>query len=277
LEENVFSVEYILENGLDKSAYGFVYLTEYEINKERYLGQRVFHKRGWKTYLGSGKHYKRAERLYGKENFNREIVAIAYSKEELNELEIEFIKLHNAVERKDYYNILMGGGTLSGYHHSDATKQKMRNSAKGRVISEEQKKILSEFNKGKILSEEHKRKMSESRKGHIASEKTRQKISESHKKRVISEEQKSKMLEIHKGNKYWLGKHHSGDSKQKMSKVQRKFTDQQIIEIRKQYDSGDYYQYELAEKFSCDRTVINKIVNYKGAYKANPLLLPTAI
>jgi len=95
--ENIKEVEIV-------NPYGFIYITTNMINGKKYIGQRRFYK-GWKIYLGSGKLLRRAFKKYNKENFYKNIVAIAYSKEELDELEIEFIKIHNAVESDDYYNI----------------------------------------------------------------------------------------------------------------------------------------------------------------------------
>lgn len=55
MKENVFTIEHILENGLDKSAYGFIYITENEINMKKYIGVKKFDDNGlWKNYLGSG-------------------------------------------------------------------------------------------------------------------------------------------------------------------------------------------------------------------------------
>ena len=73
-----------------------------------YIGQRKFGN-GWKNYYGSGKHYKRTENKYGKENFTRKIINIGSSQEELNELEIYYINLHDAVNSLEYYNIADGG------------------------------------------------------------------------------------------------------------------------------------------------------------------------
>lgn len=91
-----------------EKAYGFIYITTNIINGKRYIGQRKFRK-DWKYYLGSGKAIKRAINKYGRENFYRDIVAIAYSEKELNELEIEWINSYNAIYSYDYYNIAEGG------------------------------------------------------------------------------------------------------------------------------------------------------------------------
>lgn len=108
MEDNVFTVEYILKNELDKKAYGFIYTTENNINEMKYIGQKKFIK-GWKYYLGSGVDFKKDIKKYGRKNFIRSIVEIAYSEQELNHLEQQWIVNHNAVESKNYYNIADGG------------------------------------------------------------------------------------------------------------------------------------------------------------------------
>ena len=89
--------------------YGFIYITTNMINGKKYIGQRRF-KNNWQDYLGSGVLLKEQLRKYGKENFTRKIIAIAYSRKELNDLEVEFIKNHDAVNSGDYYNLSSGGG-----------------------------------------------------------------------------------------------------------------------------------------------------------------------
>ena len=136
--------------------YGFIYIITNMINGKKYIGQKMF-KYNWQNYLGSGTHIKYAIKKYGKENFNREIVAIVYSKEELNELEIEFIKLHNAVNNDEYYNLSTGGNCgTAGVHFSDETKQKMseshgkgeNNLRYGKHLSDEAKKKIGDANRG---------------------------------------------------------------------------------------------------------------------------------
>jgi hypothetical protein len=46
---------------------------------------------------------------YGKENFHREIIDIAYSEEELNIKEADWIKKFNAVNDSNFYNMIDGG------------------------------------------------------------------------------------------------------------------------------------------------------------------------
>lgn len=72
--------------------YGFIYITTNWIDGKKYIGQKKFDNY-WKGYLGSGKHLREATKKYGRENFTRDIVAIAYSKEELDSAEINIMRL----------------------------------------------------------------------------------------------------------------------------------------------------------------------------------------
>lgn len=152
-----------MENKIEEiiNPYGFIYITTNLINGKKYIGQKIFD-RHWKLYLGSGKRLKYAIKKYGKENFTREIIAITYSKEELNNLEIKYINIHNAVKSDDYYNISYGGGTNAGIHFSEEHKIKISESNKGIIKSKETCEKISNSKKGQILSEEHKLKISKS-------------------------------------------------------------------------------------------------------------------
>lgn len=100
--------------------YGFIYITTNNLNGKRYIGQRIFDNKGnWKYYFGSGVALKDAIKKYGRENFSKEIIYIAYSKEELDKAEINLIEFLNASNSIDYYNISLGG---DGY----SPKQKCR-------------------------------------------------------------------------------------------------------------------------------------------------------
>ena len=99
--------------------YGFIYKTTNNKNGKMYIGQKKL-TNDWKTYLGSGSLLKIAVSKYGKDNFSRKIIYLAYSKEELNKLEIEFIKNNNAVGDSNYYNISNGGG--GGYRLNRAVR-----------------------------------------------------------------------------------------------------------------------------------------------------------
>lgn len=269
MEENVFTVEYILKNGLDKLAFGFIYITKCLVNDKKYIGQKMF-RECWKSYLGSGKYYKNAEKLYGKDKFTRKIIAIAYSDKELNELEDKFINNYNAVEDENYYN-LKPGGTASGYHHSDETKIKLSKANKGHETSIETRRKISNSikgernpNYGKAMSSDQKLKISKAHIGKINTIETRKKISMANKGRIISKITRDKISKIHKG------KIVSKDTKQKLSDTLKKFSNKEVIEIRLKYNTGEYSQYDLAEQFFTSQSVINKIINCRGTYNIYP-------
>lgn len=88
--------------------YGFVYITTNMVNGKRYIGKRKFSE-GWERYLGSGKRLKEAIKIYGRDNFSREIVCFGNTDEDLCKLEMEYIRFFNADSSRDYYNIHEGG------------------------------------------------------------------------------------------------------------------------------------------------------------------------
>ena len=104
---------------------------------------------------------------------------------------------------------------MYGKHHSDETKQKLREANTGRIQSEETRSkisdaLMGEKNPfyGKTHSEESKKKMSESRKGKPAwnkgvpmSDAQKVKLSESRKGKPLSNETRAKMSESRKGAK----------------------------------------------------------------------------
>jgi hypothetical protein len=101
-----------------------------------------------------------------------------------------------------------GGDGISGFSHSEQTKEKIRNIHLGRKASKETKKKLSEIRKGKkIHSEEWKKKQSEKMKGNTfglgikPSKETLKKRSKALEGKIPSEEVKKKMSESHKGKK----------------------------------------------------------------------------
>lgn len=117
--------------------YGFTYITTNLINGMKYIGRRKIDKYGvWKTYLGSGRAFKKALAKYGKENFKREIIQWYETSEELNEAERLLIERLNAVNDRNYYNLSTGGNIYSGFH-----------------IPEESKKIISEKVKASYTEE----------------------------------------------------------------------------------------------------------------------------
>lgn len=119
--------------------YGFIYITTNMVNGKRYIGQKKFETTtNWHSYIGSGVKLKKAILKYGKENFVKDIVDIAYSEEQLNQLEIEWINNYNCVKSKDFYNVSTGGkvgNTLAGKTEEEMIefRRKCGEKNKGRI------------------------------------------------------------------------------------------------------------------------------------------------
>lgn len=97
---------------------------------------------------------------YGEENFTLEIIDFADTYEELKEKEKFYIKKFNSTDRSIGYNLTEGGDGTFGRLHSEETKEKIRQKALGRKISDETKKKMSISRKGKC-SDKMKRHLQE--------------------------------------------------------------------------------------------------------------------
>lgn len=134
-----------------------VYVHANNINGKRYVGITKNLKRRW---YGNGKeyaecqHFATAIKKYGWHNFTHYLLESDLSLDEANALEQHYIARYKTQDRKHGYNIQPGGHfvpSMLGKHHSDETKQKMREKALGRVISQEQRQKHSEAMKGKMV------------------------------------------------------------------------------------------------------------------------------
>jgi len=90
----------------------YIYITTNLINKKFYVGQHIVDNSTKDTYLGSGRLFTKSLNKYGRENFNKEILYYAYSKEEANEMEIWYINKLDAKNKNIAYNLAEGGGKV---------------------------------------------------------------------------------------------------------------------------------------------------------------------
>ena len=134
-----------------KIQYGFIYITTNNINGKRYIGQCKYQQnRDWQTYLGSGTILKKAIKKYGKENFSREIICNAFSREELSELELHFILEYDAVNRTDFYNMAEGGYATRGFlgkTHTEEYKEKMKEFSANRPATDKMRENMANVGK----------------------------------------------------------------------------------------------------------------------------------
>lgn len=168
----------------------YIYRITNKINGKTYIGQHKY-KNLNDNYMGSGKLIRRAQKKYGMGNFGKEIL---YSRIQYKTTADGMERFAIAKERalgKAEYNLANGGEGGNG------------GANKGKHLSEETKRKLSESHKGNHPSEETRRKMSEMRKGKKHSEEWARKISEAQKGRKLSEEHRRKLSEAHKGKTPW--------------------------------------------------------------------------
>lgn len=147
-----------------------VYQIINRINGHRYVGSSInMSKRlgDHFSYLRCGRHdnprLQRAFNKYGAENFYSKVVELC--SEEL----LEPREQHYLDNWKPEYNIAkFAYAGMRGRKHSRASRRRMSEALKGRVLTEEHKARIAEAHRGKIQAphtEETKRKMSEAHKG----------------------------------------------------------------------------------------------------------------
>lgn len=165
--------------------YGYIYKTTNLLNGKIYVGQKKAKEMN-KKYYGSGVLIKKAIEKYGKECFSVELIDFAMSADDLDFLEVKYIKELKAKHEYGNYNIA-DGGFLPRY---DINNQPQWRQEEIKKKMSESLKIRGNMNlvngvpnrKGVSLTEEHKRKLSLSHMGKNISEEQKKKMSESHKK-----------------------------------------------------------------------------------------------
>lgn len=210
--------------------YGYIYLTTNLINGMMYFGQHKSESFD-ESYKGSGTLVRRAYDKHGWENFKTEVLEWCQSREELNEREKYWISYYDAVNSPDFYNIAPGGecgpiylGELNGMygrHHTEESKEKMRNARQGKSMSKESIEKISKATSGenhhlygKHHTEESKEKMRQAKLG--------KKMSEEFCKL------RSSMM-LGPGNVMY-GRHHTEEARRKMSEASanREISDEEI-------------------------------------------------
>jgi len=203
----------------------FVYLITNTINGKRYVGQttQTLEER-WSQHCASGGCCALNSEIkkHGAENFIIEAICEPPAEELMDEFEKEYIIRYNTLVPNGY-NLMTGGAAP---RHSIETRNKLSKAHTGKILSEEQKKKISQsllgntWNIGRHPSEETRAKLSEAGRG-------RKHTSETIKKMKLiqgnrSEDWLNKLSESAKGRvKRPIGFKHSEETKLKMSLAAR--------------------------------------------------------
>jgi group I intron endonuclease len=208
--------------------------------KRTYIGQSVNIKKRFKEYKSmSCKYQPRLYNSFSKYGVLNHIFEIITECEinELNKLERYYQDVYNSIDIKYGLNCRLTSYCDRSGKFSEYSKQKLKNSHKGKILSEHHKQRIKEGlanlyksgykspNLGKKHSQEVKDKLAKIRTGTKRGEETRKKISESKKKLMQSEGYVNKNI----------GKKRTPDQIKKMSEVAkgRKFSKEHIAKLSK--------------------------------------------
>jgi hypothetical protein len=148
--ENKHFIIYKITNQVNEKVYIGQTVKTLERRKERHIRDAM---------LGSGCAVHRAIRKYGIENFRFETLFYCLSKEEMDQKEIETIKVMRTKSPAGY-NLTDGGEGGCGQVVSAETREKRRISQTGRKASDETREKMRVRMTGLNLSDETKLKMS---------------------------------------------------------------------------------------------------------------------
>lgn len=191
-----------------------IYKTTNLINGKIYIGQS---KKNIKSYLGSGKVLKQAIKKYGREYFKREILCKCENQSDLNKLERFWINELNSQNPNIGYNLESGGNSHEDYswsRNNNEWKNKISESLRGKIQSQETIEKRREKLIGKTRSEETKRKIAASATGRKHTKETLEKMSKAKRGKSWEEicgekttvERRESMSKRMLGNKHCVGR-----------------------------------------------------------------------
>ena len=193
---------------------GLIYVYTNIVNGKQYIGKtvrRMNQRHNEHIYDSKNIKYRsifhNALNKYGTENFELECMEVQDNL--IDVWEVDLIKRWNT-KKPHGYNINDGGGSNSGWHHSEETKRRMSefrkdkaSPLKGSYRPEEVKRKISESLKGKKHTQETKDLLSARLKGRRFRKETISRMSKAKRKQFIIEHP-SGVLEIVDGLRPWL-------------------------------------------------------------------------
>jgi hypothetical protein len=183
------------------------------------------------TYWGSSVHFKKWQKENGTHGLEKQVLACWPSREEANSHEILLQDCFNIPANMDFWNrakTTSSGFSTAGLDLPNKYKKGQVSPRKGVKLTQEQIEKARLRKLGAKHSEKTKLLMSQKSKGRLLSAEARKKISDVHRGRVLSEETKQKIRQANIGNK------HSQQTKEKMSasRTGEKFYNNGIVCVR---------------------------------------------
>lgn len=175
----------------DINAYGFIYCIRNRVNNKLYIGQTTQSVNSrFKKHRYDSRRYaivkNKISILYhsihkhGEDSFNIEILAIAYSKEKLDDFEKYYIAYFKTQQKQFGYNIREGGTDGGRYPKTYARDKEI---SRPRKLSAEGRAILSETGKKNILKVDRKKSSEAARNYHLGKKKNPDSVEQMAKKR----------------------------------------------------------------------------------------------
>lgn len=232
-----------------------VYAIKNKLNEKMYVGSSRQHKDNrWKAHLKAlrnNKHHsdklQRAWNKYGEENFEYIIL------EELQNNEDQFDKEQYWIDHYDSFeNGYNSAPSANKVIMAEETKEKIRQSMKGRPLTPEHIKAFSQAKIGEKRTLEARKKMSDAKKGKFVPNEHRSKISKTMTGKKRSEESKQRNSEAGK-NKTQQHK----DNIELAREKRKNLTAEIIFDIIKDRENMSYDK--LADKYQLNRSMIFRI------------------
>lgn len=205
-----------------------VYLITNRVNGKRYVGITCrgylerFKEHVHESMNGSKSILHNAIRKYGPDNFDVILLEGGISDKDSCSREMYYISLYNTMYTSGIgYNMTQGGGGVVGYRHTEDTRRKISNSLSGHVFPESRNKKIQEAMTGREYKPEWREALSKSRLGRFCKEE----------------------------NSFY-GKHHTSESKEKVSRANTKHS---VLQL-------DINSYEVIREFSNSRSAGEWIV-----------------
>lgn len=242
-----------------------IYKIENKYNGNFYIGQSTnilerisAHKRLLRTNKSHNPHLQSAWNKYGEDNF--EFSVVMYSNKEF----LDFFEQRCVDILHPKYNIRKDCKTNRGFHHSELSKQKIKNSQIGKIISDETRRKLSMARIGRKLSDETKKKISKSLMGHTNNLGRRQTQDEKDKRgRALKSHWKNHKKLVTQVTKDKLSKSISNFYSRTSQYSNSKISKDDVLEIRRRRGLGETCR-SLGKEFGLSENMISRIGTRKA-------------